>query len=514
MSDVARRRAKRNLGSLVLRGLGALVAALGIGVFLWVSLSRIRYPLDLEWMESGMMCHALRLLAGSGIYVPPSVDFIPHLYTPLYPALVALLGKLQGDVSYLAARIVSLLSFLGTLGIGVWWVRREGGSLVAALLAMAIPAATFAETGGFFDLARSDSLQLFLTVLGAALVYCAEGRLLITIAAGVVLVAAFFAKQTAAPLCVGIALPLLLLDRRRAVVLGLVGLVGFALCSYLLNSTSDGWYWTYIFRLHQSHQFFTHRALIETPKTLLGIVGPSLLLCLWAALAQWNGRLGERSGLGLWTLLWLGLCGVGASCLSFGTQWAHINAYIPGVFFPALAIGAAAGRLLSRPANGRQSSAGSAKLLRELLVLGLLSASVLLPLWRLSPAQHIPSRADWSAAGQLLSRLGAMPGEVLFPFHPFYPHLVGKRTYLHRMGVWDVRGTQAGQVRNLYTSLRERRFSHIVMDDKVEATWADWPDILVYYRVTERFQGPRVVEGARTVPSLILIPSIEAPANP
>ena len=27
-------------------------------------------------------------------------------------------------------------------------------------------AATFAETGGFFDLARSDSLQLFLTVLG------------------------------------------------------------------------------------------------------------------------------------------------------------------------------------------------------------------------------------------------------------------------------------------------------------------------------------------------------------
>jgi hypothetical protein len=87
-------------------------------VFLWVSLQRIRYPLDLEWMESGMMCHALRLLLGQGIYVPPSVDFIPHLYTPLYPALLALLGKLTGDVSYLAARLVSLLSFLGALGLG------------------------------------------------------------------------------------------------------------------------------------------------------------------------------------------------------------------------------------------------------------------------------------------------------------------------------------------------------------------------------------------------------------
>ena len=30
----------------------------------------------------------------------------------------------------------------------------------------------------------------------------------------------------------------------------------------------------------------------------------------------------------------------------------------------------------------------------------------------------------------------------------------------------------------------------IVMDDKVEATWIDWPDILLYYRVRDRFVGP------------------------
>ena len=491
-----------------------MVAMLGLGTFLWVSLQRLRYPLDLEWMESGMMCHALRLFLGQGIYLPPSVDFIPHLYTPLYPALLALIGKLTGDVSYLAARLVSLGSFLGAVVLGGLWVKREGGSVTTALLAMAIPAATFAETGGFFDLARSDSLQLFLTVLGAMLAFYSEGRVLVTVAAGLSLVAAFFAKQTAAPLCVAIALPLLVINRRQAVVLGLVGLLGFAVCSYLLNRASDGWFWTYIFRLHQSHQFFARRAFVDTPKTLLFILGPSLLLCLWAALGQWKGRLGDRPGHGLWFLMWLGLCGIATSCLGFGTQWAHINAYIPGVFFPALAIGVSAGRLLLRPSTGRQPIEGSAKLLRELLVLTLLVLSVLFPLRRLKVAEHIPGRAHWSAAALLLSRLQTMPGEVLMPFHPFYPHLVGKRTYLHRMGVWDVRGTVAGPVKDLFPALRERRFASIVMDDKVEATWADWPDILLYYRVSERFGGPPMVEGARTVPSLILLPSEESPTIP
>lgn len=490
----------------LLRSLYGVVATLGIGVFLWVSLQRIRYPLDLEWMESGMMCHALRLFSGQGIYVPPSVDFIPHLYTPLYPALVALIGKLQGDVTYFAARLLSLLSFLGALSVGLLWVRRESGSLAVALCAMAIPAATFAETGGFFDLARSDSLQLGLSVLGAYLTYTAEGKLGQTVLAGILLTLAFFAKQTAAPLCVATVLPLLLWDRRRAILIGGIGVIGFAVGAFLLNRTSEGWFWTYIFRLHQSHQFFARRAFVETPKTLLFIVGPSLLLTLWASLAQASGRLGDRPGRGLWYLLWLAAAGIGTSCLSFGTQWAHINAYIPGVFFPSLAIGVAAGRLYNRTEDSHRHKGRGARLLREVLILVLLSASVLLPLQRQKPSAHLPSRDDHDKATELLTRLRAIPGEVLMPFHPFYPHLVGKRTYLHRMGVWDVRGTQAWPVQNLYTSLRERRFAAIVMDDKVEATWHDWPDVLLYYRISERFSGPKMIEGAKTVPSLVLLP--------
>jgi hypothetical protein len=68
--------------------------------------------------------------------------------------------------------------------------------------------------------------------------------------------------------------------------------LGFACGSLLLNRWSEGWFWTYIFRLHQSHPFYAQRAFVETPKTLIFILGPSLLLCLWAGLAQglWSAR--------------------------------------------------------------------------------------------------------------------------------------------------------------------------------------------------------------------------------
>src|SRR5688572_21865114 len=67
---------------------------------------RLLFPYDLEWMEGGMLNHALRLAEGQPIYAPPSIDFVPYLYTPLYPALLAWLGKVFG-LTYQLGRAVS-----------------------------------------------------------------------------------------------------------------------------------------------------------------------------------------------------------------------------------------------------------------------------------------------------------------------------------------------------------------------------------------------------------------------
>ena len=145
----ARTRAGDTLLPRLLKALALLAAVAALAAFGWVVAHRIAYPYDLEWMEGGMLCHALRLLHGQPIYAAPSVDFIPHLYTPLYPLVLAAIGRLTGDVGYLTARIVSTTCFAGALLVGGAWAYREGGSWATALCAMALPVVTFPQTGGF-----------------------------------------------------------------------------------------------------------------------------------------------------------------------------------------------------------------------------------------------------------------------------------------------------------------------------------------------------------------------------
>src|SRR3954465_1292987 len=73
---------------------------------------RVGYPYDLEWMEGGLLHHALRIRQGQGIYVAPNADFIPYPYAPLYPTLLALFGGPFG-ISYLLGRVVSILGLFG-----------------------------------------------------------------------------------------------------------------------------------------------------------------------------------------------------------------------------------------------------------------------------------------------------------------------------------------------------------------------------------------------------------------
>src|SRR5262245_13820879 len=79
---------------------------------------RVGYPYDLEWMEGGMLHHALRFQAGEGIYTEPSIEFIPYLYTPLYPALLATFGSVFG-LTYTLGRVMSVLSLLGIAVVSV-----------------------------------------------------------------------------------------------------------------------------------------------------------------------------------------------------------------------------------------------------------------------------------------------------------------------------------------------------------------------------------------------------------
>src|SRR5262245_18345694 len=91
------------------RALLAALAAWYVGVFLYVAVRRLGFPYEIEWMEGGIYEHVARVLEGKPLYVAPSLEFTPYIYTPLYywvgAASVALFGP-----GLPALRAVSLLS--------------------------------------------------------------------------------------------------------------------------------------------------------------------------------------------------------------------------------------------------------------------------------------------------------------------------------------------------------------------------------------------------------------------
>ncbi len=505
----------------IVRGLLVALSVASLALLAYALLRRVAYPYDLEWMEGGMLTHALRVARGQGIYGPPSVDFIPFLYTPLYPWLVAKLGGVSG-IGYGLGRAISVVSLVGTLLLAYVFARRAGGSRAMALLGPAIAAAAFVPTGAWYDLARPDTLFLFLVTAGVLSGFWGRRRPAILVLSALLLVLAFFTKQTASPFMIGLGLVLLLVSFRGALLYGATLAVVGLPALYLANRGTDGWFWTYVSTLHRQHDFYPMRAFVGSPLRLVLLVGPALVLVPWA--------LARRRSPELIFATALGLLGIVAACIGFGTQWAFTNAFIPGVFFPAIAIATAAGRLT------HEDHATRPPRFRPLVVYALLACSVVtatgiaLP-WAtrrfpksiglpadeptaLDLLRFLPTSADRAAGAALIRTIADAPGEVLVPFHPFYPHLAGKRAYLHRMGVMDVGRAGMGAPRGLVEALRERRFSLIVMDDKLDGTADWWPGLFASYRVHGHVNGPRSFSGAATRPRDLLGPIIPPHAEP
>ena len=95
----------------------------------------------------------------------PSLDFTPFLYTPLCFYAGAAVSKLTG-AGFFPLRLVSLLSSVGCLAVLFAFVRGETGSAVPGLVSAGLFAAAFKICGSRFDIARVDSLFVFLLLAG------------------------------------------------------------------------------------------------------------------------------------------------------------------------------------------------------------------------------------------------------------------------------------------------------------------------------------------------------------
>ena len=74
----------------------AAFASLYLLACLGVTTLHVGYPFALEWMEGGSVDHVRRILAGRPIYIEPTLEFAPFIYTPLYFYLGAAVASVAG----------------------------------------------------------------------------------------------------------------------------------------------------------------------------------------------------------------------------------------------------------------------------------------------------------------------------------------------------------------------------------------------------------------------------------
>ncbi len=145
-----------------------LLAVWMIGDVLETMLKRLPYPYDLEWMEGGVLVHAWRLQHLKQIYVVPDPEFIPMIYPPGYPALVAFLGLFTG-LSHSVGRFVSGSATIFACLAIVWFLNRRFRDPIAGFLGAAVYLGTYQRSGSFMDMVRPDALFVALSAWAVVL---------------------------------------------------------------------------------------------------------------------------------------------------------------------------------------------------------------------------------------------------------------------------------------------------------------------------------------------------------
>ncbi|HEX4453960.1 MAG TPA: hypothetical protein VH143_24020 [Kofleriaceae bacterium] len=475
---------------------------------------RVAYPYDLEWMEGGMLHHALRIREGHALYGTPSIDFIPYLYTPLYPALLAVLSKVFG-LTYALGRTISILSLVGIAATAAISVagRRDPIAWCGAALALGLFAATYPFVEGWYDLVRADTLFLAMVTAGiAALPYLCRGgagwNSHARVAAGAAILAlAFFCKQTGIfYVALGGAIVLVVAWRRVFAYVAMAGVIGLG-GTLLMNSATHHWFWVYISEIHRAHDFNLDRFWASFGHILGHFPGLTIVVALGLVIVamtavKHRALPPETKPFLLWSAAFAVSVVVGA--IGWGTEFAHFNAYMPAFLHGAFAAGAALSAI-DACARVLWPEQPHIPTVASIVAGAALAFTCIHARW--SPSEFEPTDRDVAAGDKLIARLRSLDGDIWVPSHPWYAELAGKTAHVHRMGIKDVTTRQTRQIDRLDSSLTQHAFGAIVMDDR--DLFLELPQIAANYHVAMRLPGderPRVFTGAHVVPDSIWLP--------
>ncbi len=406
------------------RSLIALSLAFALSFFA-LAAARLGSSAPLEWVEVALSDHVTRVLRGEPVYVAPSVEFVPCIYTPLYYYVCALASKTMGVAGFLPLRLVSLLSTTGVVILVARGVQRETRSRLSAIVASGLFLASYGLVDFWLDLGRVDAL--FLVLLSACLYLLRFSRSRTgAVVAALLGTLAIQSKQAALVALMPVVLHQLLSARGRG--RWFVGVLVATSVAAVAVFGRDGWYWYYVFELPARHHFATGRIVMFWLFDFVPWFAPSLVLVVWTRrLPRLRFSPDEQQSRRFWTVAGAGL--VATAWVS----WFHAGA-ARNVFLPAcLAASVMAGFTLAAFRRRARELPAAVAASRETFGYGCLVAQFALLLY--NPADALP-RKEPIAAGVATVITG--DADVWLPAHGHLDTRPGHISHAHWAPVMDV----------------------------------------------------------------------------
>jgi hypothetical protein len=458
-NQAASTRSQREALAIAEKWLARALGIVSVGfilLFLYTAFRRLHYPFSYDQIEGGIVTSVWRIVHGYPLYPPPTLDFVPYLYAPLYFYLAAALSKVIG-VGYASLRLISILGTLGSLGVIYALIHGETRSRLAALAGAGLFAACYHPLEGWFDVGRVDSLFVFLFLLA---IYCTR-RAPVLLAVLVWLIA-FQAKQTILP----VAVLVLCADwqRPRRMALGLVTLLGGIGASILvMNHLTGGWYSYYLFGTAKGLPWVLRTAVLYIPVDLLQPLGLALLILLASILCV-PPVLRSRS-----TQFYIFV-----SFAIYGSIWflrshagSAVNTLMPAYAWTPVLFGVALHRLTSWLSS---QPSPQAQLCRVLL-LGAAVVQIFGHIYH--PGRYVPSAVTREARQKFEQQLSALPGDIYVLSHSYDAILAGKKPHAVDDAFGIIQQSPPSPMRTAYLAdfqraIDQRVFSGFVLNDTAD----------------------------------------------
>ncbi len=452
--------------------LTACVAAL----FLYVALSRMFYPYEIEFEEGDLFLASLRVLDGKTLYPSPDVDpsFVPVLYVPMYYWVNALAMLVLGKKLWVM-RLVSTLCACGIAALTAAVAKRYGAKKSHAAAAGLLFLCFFSASGYWYDLARVD-MVFMLFALGAFYILSAEkSGIWRLILGGALLVAATYTKQLGIFFAGAASVYLMTRNFKRGFIFGSICLATIILIGLAYHFKTDGQFTFFTLAMGSAHEISWQRFF--NPWPWFKCSWPLILVCA----ATFSAKNGGGVSKSLPWLLYLAAC-MPAALLPWAKVGYNFNDFIP--LFSGLCV-------LAAPADK--------SFVRLLMIF---QAAILI----FNPAGQIPGKAMQENGARLIQSLSEDEGKTYLLDHSYYSWLAGKPTYPKGMFIAEAQKADRQPPAKLVEMIDNTEFDRIIVDltppfDLFSSR------IMRRYKVTSQLPSPpKTLTGAVIYPIFIMTP--------